>query len=97
MKEGYQYSPEEVESLRKWTAENFERVRLNDVTVSSLLRAGRPLEEIVIALVDEKERCFKRIMALEAIAPRKIVMPDGRVLVWHCPDDLVPTDLTPNR
>jgi hypothetical protein len=68
----------------------FVRARLNDVTVAMMLRAERPLEEIIGALADEKERYVNRIMELESIAPRKVVMPDGKVMLWQCPVELVP-------
>ena len=68
----------------------FDRVRLTDVTVHQMLAHGRSLEETIVALVCEKNRFTQRIMELESIAPRKIVLPDGRVVVWRCPDELVP-------
>jgi len=60
------------------------------VTVSRMLRANEPLENIVGVLAREKEAYVKRIMDLESIAPRKVVMPDGKVMLWQCPAELVP-------
>lgn len=68
----------------------FDRVRLTDATVNAMLKHGRSLEETIVALVCEKNRFTQRIIELESIAPRKIVLPDGRVMVWRCPDELVP-------
>lgn len=68
----------------------FDRVRLSDVTVHEMLEHGRSLEETIVALVCEKNRFVQRILELESIAPRKIVMPDGRIMIWRCPDELVP-------
>lgn len=75
----------------------WEWVKNNDVTVHRMLRQDRcqPLEKIIVQLVREKEECFKRILDLESIAPRKITLPDGRVMVWRCPEGLIP-DRTPN-
>jgi hypothetical protein len=28
-----------------------------------------------------------------AISPKKYRLPDGRVVVWHCPDELVPEEV----
>lgn len=67
-----------------------EWARFNDVTVSRMLRANEPLENIVGVMAQEKEAYVKRIMELERIAPRKVVMPDGRVMLWQCPAELVP-------
>lgn len=68
----------------------FDRVRMNDATVHAMLKAGRTLEETIVALVCEKNRFVDRIVELEMIAPRRITLPDGRVVVWRCPDHLVP-------
>ena len=68
----------------------FDRVRLTDATVNAMLKHGRSLEETIVALVCEKNRFTKRIIELESIAPRKIVLPDGRIMMWRCPDELVP-------
>ena len=77
------------------TNNDFERVKNTDSTVAHLLRAGRTLEDIIVALAAEKEAAHKRVMELESIAPRKIKTPDGKVMIWRCPDELVP--LSPNN
>lgn len=61
----------------------------NDVTVSRMMQNNESLSHIVGVLAREKEDYLKRIMELESIAPRKITMPDGKVMVWRCPDDLI--------
>lgn len=68
----------------------FRRVLDNDVTVHGIWEHGLSLETCIVSLASEKEFLVKRIMELESIAPRKIVMPDGRAMVWRCPDELVP-------
>lgn len=68
----------------------WERAKHNDATVAKGLKAGEGLETIIGYLAAEKEWMMKRLIALESIAPRKITLPDGRVMVWHCPDDLIP-------
>lgn len=77
--------------------EAFDRVRLTDSTVHAMLKHGRSLEETIVALVCEKNLFMQRIVELESIAPRKIVLPDGRVMVWRCPDELVPEMPTAER
>ena len=76
----------------------WEWAKHNDVTVYRMMQQDRcqPLENIIVQLVREKEQCFKRILDLESIAPRKITLPDGKVMVWRCPDALIP-DSTPNE
>ena len=63
-----------------------------DPTVNAMIRHGCSLEETIVALVHEKSLLTQRIIKLESIAPRKIVLPDGRVMVWRCPDNLIPGD-----
>ena len=75
----------------------FDRLRLEDATVHAMLKAGRTLEETIVSLVCEKRLFIARIMELEMIAPRLIKMPDGRILVWRCPDHLIPEEKMPNK
>ena len=78
--------------IEPYTTE-FSYAVFNDNTVSQMVR-NRPqseidLQEVVVALVRDKEAFIKRIMELESIAPRTIVLPDGKRMVWRCPDNLV--------
>lgn len=79
---------EKVETPK--SEDGLECARLNDVTVAKMLRQNQTLENIIGQLAAEKELYVKRIMELESIAPRKIVLLDGCVMVWRCPDELVP-------
>ena len=71
---------------------SFERARLKDSTVMQMLHSGRSLKQIVGVLSEQKTRCVERIMELEAIAPRKIILPDGTIFVWRCPTEMLPSD-----
>lgn len=66
-----------------------------DSTVCSMVRVGAPLDDMVVQLVREKMVLIKRLMAVEAIAPKRIKTSAGD-FVFHIPDSLVPvtTDLT---
>ena len=68
----------------------FERIKYTDRTVHAMLCARRPLKEIVVTLAMQKEGLSKRVIELENIAPRAFSLADGRVMVWHCPDELIP-------
>ena len=54
-----------------------------------MLNGGCP-EDAVVALVNVQTEMVRRMMQLEGIAPRKIKIPDGREMVWRCPDELIP-------
>ena len=69
---------------------SFEHASMMDATVNAMRRAGRSLEGIIAQLVTEKESLRQRIMELDSIAPRKIKLEDGKVIVWRCPDHLIP-------
>lgn len=63
--------------------------RQNDPIVAAVLDSGGDSTDCVIALVEQKQELFKRIMELENIAPRKIKVGD-QTLIWRCPDSMVP-------
>lgn len=65
-------------------------VKRNDPTVHRILKSGGTPRDCVVALANEKEALVKRLMEMERIAPKKIKLPDGRVMIWRCPEDLVP-------
>ena len=68
----------------------FLRLRRNNAIVARIMDAGGTVEDCAVALSVENDRLTDRVMALDSIAPRKIKLPDGRVLIWRCPDELVP-------
>lgn len=77
------------EVLGAVTCSAFALARHNDVTVNAMLRANACHTEIIGVMAKEKAQLLARIMELEAIAPRRITLPDGRVMVWRCPDHLL--------
>lgn len=69
--------------------ELYDRASLTDPVVRKMRDAGYTPAATVGALVQEKKELLRRITELEAIRPRKTVI-DGKVFVWHCPDELIP-------
>lgn len=67
----------------------FEQVRHTDPTVYHMLEQGCSLEAVICALSEEKSAIMKSYVELYAISPKKMRVGDD-VVVWHCPDDLVP-------
>ena len=68
----------------------FERAKYTDSTVASMLRNGETLSSIIGQLADDKLKLIREIEHLSGVAPKKVKLADGRVMMWHCPDDLVP-------
>jgi hypothetical protein len=76
----------------------FQHLRLHNPIVAHIMRAGGTAEDCAVALAVHNDRLVDRLMTLEGIAPRKIKLPDGRVMVWRCPDHLIPeTDMSNTR
>ena len=77
------------------TGSTFQHLRLHNPIVAHIMRAGGTAEDCAVALSVHNDRLVDRLMTLEGIAPRRIKLPDGRVMVWHCPDHLIPeTDMS---
>ncbi len=76
------------------TVSAFDHLRMYNHIVAQIIRAGGTAEDCAVALSVANDELIDRIMLLEGIAPRKYRLPDGRVMVWRCPDELVPeTDI----
>ena len=75
--------------------EAFSKMQLSNAIVAHIMRAGGTAEDCAVALAVHNDRLVDRLMTLEGIAPRRIKLPDGRVMVWRCPDRLIPeTDMS---
>ena len=68
----------------------FERLKLDDSLVAHIIWAGGTAEDCACALALANKQLMERILKLEMIAPRKYKMPDGRIMIWRCPEKLVP-------
>lgn len=68
----------------------FMHLRRTNPIVARIMKAGGTAEDCAVALAVEYDRLVDRVIALDSIAPRKLKLPDGRVLIWRCPDELVP-------
>jgi len=71
----------------------FEYVRTHSPIVASILAAGGSCEDCVVGLVQAMDSLTERVSVLEGMVPRKYRLDDGRVLIWRCPDNLVPEPL----
>jgi hypothetical protein len=77
-------------SAREETLNKFNRLRLTHATVNQILSRGGSAEDCAIALAAIVDQQNKRIIELMQIAPRKITTPEGKVMIWRCPDEFVP-------
>lgn len=64
-------------------------VAREDSVVAAVLMTGGDAERCVVALVEQKRALLKRVMELEAIAPRKIRVGED-TFIYRCPDHFVP-------
>ena len=85
----------EREEIIPMIGSTFEHLRLNNPIVAQIMRRGGTAEDCAVALAVHNDRLVDRLMTLEGIAPRRIKLPDGRVMVWRCPNRLIPeTDMS---
>lgn len=68
----------------------YEECVRNDAIVANSKSIGYDDQTIIVSLVNCKDALLRRIEELEAIAPRKMKGPNGKTLIWRCPDHLVP-------
>ncbi len=69
----------------------FNEARLNDASLYRIWKADGTLEEMIVALANEKEQLFKQLIEAKLIMPKKVRTDDG-VFVWHCPNELIPEE-----
>jgi len=66
----------------------FEILRIRNPIVLSIMRYGT-VEDCAVALAGENELLLARIAELESVAPRRVRLPDGNILLWRAPDEAV--------
>lgn len=84
------FAAESAAQAKAETNDAWRKVIATDPVVYGMVSTGQPLERIICALVEQKQRLLSEIQKLHLIAPRKVVMQDGTVMVWRCPDELIP-------
>lgn len=65
----------------------FEVLQLKNPIVASILRYGGTAEDCAVALAGENARLMARIAELESLAPRRVRLPNGNILLWRAPDE----------
>jgi hypothetical protein len=70
--------------------DKFEELHRNDPLISAILMSGGTDIDYVVELAAQRDHLYKRVAELQAIAPFKVRTPDGKTLIWHCPDEFVP-------
>lgn len=68
----------------------FAEVVDNDVTVRQMTKTNRSLAAIIVCLVNQKEELKRVMLQMDAICPRRIKLPNGTVMIYRCPDHLIP-------
>ena len=66
-----------------------EVIRRNSV-VYHIMKYGGTAEDCVVALFEHNEMLQEEIIKLQLIAPEKLKFPDGQVMIYRCPDEMVP-------
>lgn len=76
--------------MNNFPYKTFDEARLKELILSELFDEGATTEQVILTLVNQKALLVEQLIRLESITPRRYQLPDGKVYVWHCPDDLVP-------
>jgi hypothetical protein len=69
---------------------SFLDVILNDPYVNRIMKQGGTAEMCAVELANQNRELLRRVIELESIAPRKYRNEDGEMMIWRCPDGLVP-------
>lgn len=70
--------------------EKLHQAALKSPIVHDLLLDGVSAEGCVLQLVQHNDQLMTRLIELERLCPFKLRLPDGRTMMWRCPEELVP-------
>jgi len=62
----------------------------NNTIVYRILKHGGSLEDVICALVNQQNTMQKALMGYYMICPRKFKIEDGKIMIWRCPDEMIP-------
>lgn len=71
---------------------------IRNTPILAAISRGRPretltvseLEQMVLALSTQNSVLLEHVARLEAIAPRRFVLPDGTSMTFRAPDEIIP-------
>ena len=69
---------------------DLEWAKMHNVIVHTVLKTGGSTTDCIIALIEDRDGLIKETIRLQEIAPHKVTMPDGKVAIYRCPDELIP-------
>lgn len=61
-----------------------------DALAHQLAAQGAGPLTIVEQMIARHEKIMKKLADLKRLCPARYKLPNGRILVWHCPDELIP-------
>lgn len=68
---------------------SFHQVLTTSPLVHRMWHSGALREDIIVAQENQIQELIQRIMELESIAPKKMRGPNGEIMIYHCPDELI--------
>lgn len=72
------------------TSCDLQKAAQRSAVVRAVLERGGTTVDCVMALVERMAALTDRVVELESLAPRRIRLPNGKEVVYHLPDHLVP-------
>lgn len=68
----------------------FEKIKCTDFIVNRVLEAGGSLEDCICYLSKHNAELVEKVIELEMLVPKKIRISPEKVMIWQCPDELIP-------
>jgi len=70
----------------------FEAVLRNNPIVHAVIQNGGTIEDCCVALDQKYREMMNEIVRLSSLVPRRFKLADGREMIYHTPDHLVPLE-----
>ena len=67
----------------------FEEVKHKQHTVAAIISNGGNLEDCLLQVCNHNLALINKIMDLELIVPKIVILSDGKIMLYRCPEDLL--------
>lgn len=79
----------EERTEKQWT---YEEALQHSAMARMMHDAGHSDREIVAALAQQVQRHVLEIVALKDLVPKRCRFPNGRIMIWRCPEEYIPLE-----
>lgn len=61
--------------------------------VAAYVKKVYTADQVIVHFANREAQLRHKIEQLLCICPKKIKGPDGKIYIWHCPDNLIPQEM----